>query len=221
MRQVKYDVLNNPVETIYLDSNGNQVFAKMDAEEESEVDNNPVETELGMVEYQVAFSDARMSLPRNWVYADRNIGSDSEFCIEWEMTPKEFINEYLTDDCYVFAFDTVTGTFLFLNISSTNQKDYSAISEGMLKKLNDEMKEWLISLGDQIVTSKIVKLMRPYCKALAKDKEFTRCYYETVNGGEMFQFMFAIGADEWDPSYEKIYDEIVENSTLNDTKTTK
>ena len=45
--------------------------------------------------------------------------------------------------------------------------------------------------------------------------ELTYYYYETVNNGKYFLFMFMIGNDEWDPSYEKIYDEIVEKTVLN------
>lgn len=219
VKQIKYDALNNPIEVIYLDINRNQISVKEDADNKEGQENPQQQTDQGMVEYQVAFANARISLPADWVYADRSITDDSEFCVAWDMTSKEFVNEFLMYDHYAFAVDSVSS--MFFDVIESTLNDYSKTSKVILERQSDNLTEWIKGMGEQIVSSEIAELRRPYCKVRSKGEGSVYFYYETVKGKKTFLFIFIIDADKWDPAYEKVYDEIVKESALNDIDVTE
>ena len=125
------------------------------------------------------------------------------------MTSEDFVDEYLSYDHFVFAMDTVTGAGLLLDVSATDLEDYSKISETEISKLGVKLAEWLEEIGEEVVSNEILDLNMPYCKAMTRSEEMTYYYYETVVDKKRITYMFIIDTDEWDPSYEIIYDEIV------------
>ena len=110
-----------------------------------------------------------------------------------------------------FAIDTMTGSALILEVSATDLNDYSEISKTEIEYLETEFAGWLDEIGEEIISSDIVELNIPYCKLMTRNNDQTYCYYETVINKELITFMFIIETDEWDPSYEQIYNDIIEN----------
>lgn len=214
IRQTKYDAVNNPIETIYLDAERNPVEIGEVADDSTSTLDYTTQSDQGMLQYPVAYTDSCISLSADWVFADRSIEDDSVFCTAWGLTSKEFVDEYLAYDHFAFALDTLTGTGMYFDVSETDLEDYSRISEAEISDLGVEMAEWLEDVGEEVLSNETVELKVPYCKVTTRSEEMTYYYYETVVAKNRITFMFMIGTDEWDPSYEKKYDEIVENAVL-------
>lgn len=161
-------------------------------------------------QYPVAFTDLSIILPVDWVYADRSITDDSLFCISWDISPSEFIDEYLFNNRYAFAIDTMTGSALIIEVSETDMEDYSEITKTEIEYYRAGLTDWLEDIGEEIISSNIAEFNIPYCTAMTRNDDQTYYYYETVINEKLITFMFIIDTDEWDPSYVQIYNDIVE-----------
>ena len=211
VRQVKYDALNNPIEIQYFDENLHPVEVEYDRFDLISSYDYFLSMYGDMIQYPVASTDICISLPEEWLYADRSINDDSEICTRWGMTADEFIEEYLSYNCYVYAFDYATFSDMYLFVNATDESDYSEISEAELLKALANMAVWLEDMGEEILLTETVEWETPYCKAITITDELIYYYYETVVNKELVTFMFMIGTDDWDLSYEQIYDRIIEN----------
>lgn len=207
IRQVTYDSYNRPTETILLDADRNPI--DQGSNEISNVEGT------SYVNYHVTLTNASISLPEDWVFADRSINDNNDFCVAWGMTPEEFIGSFLSYDHYAFALDPNSGAGLFFDFFETDLKDYSAIGPNGIKNIGADTISWLVESGDKIISSEVVDLNLPYFKVISKSNDSINYYYETANKGKYFMFWFTIDPNDWDSSYEQIYDGIVRMSLLN------
>ena len=210
IRQVTYDSYNRPVETILLDAERNPI--EQGNSKKNSVDGNPY------VKYHVALTNASISLPEDWFFADRSINDSNEICLVWGITAEEFIGTYLSYDHYAFAIDPESGTGLLFDCFETDLKDYSLMESDDIKSIGAETISWLKESGEKIISSEVVDLNLPYFKISSEGDDIINYYYETVNSGKYFLFNFMIDPDDWDTACEQVYDGIVELSELNSSK---
>lgn len=213
IRQIEYDVYNRPVKTIFLDAKGNVI----DQESIGEVGSNGsvLESIQPYVEYHIALTDASITLPNTWYFADRSVNDNNAICKDWGMTAEDFISTFLSYGHYAFAVDPDSSIGMLFDCFETDLEDYSIKSHDYITEAGKDTVLWIQEEGDSIIASKVVQLNLPYFKIISKSDDFINCYYETVNNGEYFSLCFMIEPAEWGSSSEQICDEIVESSLLN------
>ena len=209
IRQVTYDDYNRPVETILLDANRNPID-----QGRNEIS---VDEEKHFVRYRAALTDASISLPEEWFFADRSINDSNDLCVAFEMTAEEFIRDFLSNDYHAFALDPESGTMLFFEYFETDLKDYSEIGTEGIRNVGANTISWLEESGDRIISSEVIDLNLPYFKVISENDGIINYYYETVNNGKYCMLWFMIDHNDWDQSYDQVYDEIVKASLLNRT----
>ena len=214
VRQVEYDSYNRPVRTTLLDAERNPIDQEK-IESISDEDLSPEGRQY--VEYHVALTDASITLPEDWYFADRSVNDSNDFCIAWEMTPEEFIDTYLSYDHYAFAWDPESDIGLLFDYFETDLPDYSEISSDDIIAVGAETVSWIENAGETVASDEVIILNVPYFKVVSKDDRFIHVCYGTVNKGEFYSLEFIIDPEDWNSSYEQTCDEIVERSLLNRT----
>ena len=166
--------------------------------------------DTGMEEYKPALLDIRLSLPRSWYYADREVQDDNLFCKGLEMTADEFKKQYLYGDTYVVAYDIWSGTFMALDVDETKVDDYLEMSDSQILETGDSRFDWLDSSRLYTIISKsVIRPSETYYKYVNKSAIKTYYYYLTAHGGKKYFFEFSIENKYISSLNEQELDEII------------
>ena len=162
-----------------------------------------------MVEYEVALTDVRISMPESWHYGDRSITEDNFFCSALGVTPDEFISQFLPDDTVMAALDVPSGTYMTLTVTGTNTGDFSGLSDSEILEIGKKGFAWTESEGHTAVSRDVFRQNGTYYRFAGKDGDLAYYYYVTVQDGKKYSFCFMLDWARTNEEMERTFDSII------------
>ena len=169
-----------------------------------------------MVEYSIAETGVKVSMPDEWFYSDRSIKDDDPFCVGLKVTAEEFKEQHLYNDTFMFAYDVDTKTFMTLDVEKANTSDYSGMNDTEIKAAGAKEYDWWESEGNKFLSKSVVKHNGiSYYKLISEQSNgLTRYYYDTVQNGKRYVFTFLLTSEDNNSTIEKLYDSIIDTAVL-------